>query len=275
MNVVHSTSNPSFLGMIPRKMTAGVLHADKDNRFPFRVHAWDEVNYQVFHDLKAEHTFYGFVHEGIAELTYFTHNGYQLTHIVAAGMSFCVVGNFSIVGGTGVLIERKNFRGWPQIIGPIETEGRLKYIDGCTDSLLIPPVKKGDPCLNHLHFPPHITQTPHTHPSVRVGIVHNGYGVCVTPWGSVVLKPGMVFIIHENQNPTDGRTVVLKTSPDTMEMIEGIPGTHSFNTGETPMDVIAWHPDSDFGPADEDHPMVNRTIIDGRSARDIDAIRTR
>ena len=26
------------------------------------------------------------------------------------------------------------------------------------------------------------------------------------------------------------------------------------------LDVIAWHPDSDFGPTDQDHPMINRTL---------------
>jgi hypothetical protein len=36
---------------------------------------------------------------------------------------------------------------------------------------------------------------------------------------------------------------------------------HSFYTRETPLDVIAWHPDSDFGPTDENHPMRNRTIL--------------
>jgi hypothetical protein len=25
--------------------------------------------------------------------------------------------------------------------------------------------------------------------------------------------------------------------------------------------VIAYHPDSDFGPTHENHPMVNRTIV--------------
>ena len=29
------------------------------------------------------------------------------------------------------------------------------------------------------------------------------------------------------------------------------------------MDVVAYHPDSDFGPTHEEHPMVNRTRIDG------------
>ena len=58
-----------------------------------------------------------------------------------------------------------------------EGEGRLKYIDGCTDSLLISPVKRGMPCLNHLHFPKHTEQTFHTHPSYRAGIVAYGSGV--------------------------------------------------------------------------------------------------
>jgi len=49
---------------------------------------------------------------------------------------------------------------------------------------------------------------------------------------------------------------------------------HSFFTYEETMDVIAWHPDSDTGPSDEDHPMVNRTIVDGVAANCIDAIRT-
>jgi hypothetical protein len=29
------------------------------------------------------------------------------------------------------------------------------------------------------------------------------------------------------------------------------------------MDVIAYHPDSDFGPENETHPMVNRTLVGG------------
>ncbi|MEZ5600003.1 MAG: hypothetical protein R3F36_02845 [Candidatus Competibacteraceae bacterium] len=36
---------------------------------------------------------------------------------------------------------------------------------------------------------------------------------------------------------------------------------HSFFTEETALDVVAWHPDSDFGPRDDDHPMINRTVI--------------
>ncbi|MCG8366941.1 MAG: hypothetical protein MJA27_26860 [Pseudanabaenales cyanobacterium] len=51
-------------------------------------------------------------------------------------------------------------------------------------------------------------------------------------------------------------------------------GRHSFFTDDNEMDVIAYHPDSDTGPTHDDHPMINRTIVDGVSAADIDEIRT-
>jgi len=127
--------------------------------------------------------------------------------------------------------------------GPVEKEGRLKYIDGCTDSLLIAPWKIGEPCLNHLHFPPGIDQTMHTHPSVRLGVVIRGSGKCITPTDETDLLPGMTWVIEPDQE-------------------------HKFRTESDVLDVIAYHPDSDFGPQDEFHPMLNRTIIDGISAAD-------
>ncbi|MSQ82944.1 MAG: hypothetical protein EXR77_08510 [Myxococcales bacterium] len=36
--------------------------------------------------------------------------------------------------------------------------------------------------------------------------------------------------------------------------------------GET-LDVLAWHPDSDFGPTDQTHPMVNRTLLSAQGPR--------
>jgi hypothetical protein len=49
-----------------------------------------------------------------------------------------------------------------QVAGPVEEHGRVRYIDGCTDSLLNAPQLRGEPCLNHLHFPRGIDQTLHT-----------------------------------------------------------------------------------------------------------------
>ena len=143
--------------------------------------------------------------------------------------------------GQGIVISVPEYRGFFHIGGPIEKTGRLKYIDGCTDSLLIPPPKKGDPCLNHLHFPGRVNQTMHTHPTVRIGIVARGRGICRTPTGPVNLEPGLMWVLHAH-------------------------GQHGFTTGEEPMDVIVWHPDSDHGPSDEEHPMLNRTIVEGGSA---------
>ena len=37
---------------------------------------------------------------------------------------------------------------------------------------------------------------------------------------------------------------------------------HSFRTSSDIMDIIAFHPDSDTGPTDENHSMINRTYID-------------
>lgn len=150
--------------------------------------------------------------------------------------------------------------------GPAEAKGRLKYIDGCTDSLLIPPVKKGNPCLNHLHFPPGITQTAHTHPSHRIGVVIRGSGECVTPFGNLPLEQGSMFVIKEYSG--EEKAIGLDG-----KMYET--GTHKFDTADQNLDVIAFHPDSDFGPEDEFHPMINRTIVGGVSANAIDEIRTK
>lgn len=126
--------------------------------------------------------------------------------------------------------------------GAIEPKGRLRYIDRCSDSLLIGPPKFGDPCLNLLHFPAGIHQTAHTHPSVRCGAIANGEGYCINGDGQRLdLLPGMIWIIP-------AETV------------------HSFHTADSgaELNVIAYHPDTDFGPQDEDHPMLNRTWVGGQ-----------
>lgn len=165
-------------------------------------------------------------------------------------MFFCVPDSFIIEGGEGLIITRIGYKGMFSIGGKIEETGRLRYIDGCRDSLLIPPILKGDPCLNALYFPNNISQTPHTHPSVRVGIVAKGSGECVTTDEVFPLEAGQVFIIP----------------PETL---------HSFNTYDDEMVVIAYHPDSDFGATHEEHPMINRTMVAGVSAAKLDNIRTK
>ncbi|MEM6954956.1 MAG: cupin domain-containing protein [Myxococcota bacterium] len=161
---------------------------------------------------------------------------------LAPGMYFSVPASFSLEGGSGFCVRVPGFEGFFQVGGPIEAKGRLRYINGCTDSLLIPPVICGDPCLNFLHLPAHSAQAMHTHPSVRIGVVMSGEGRCVTMDSEHTLRPGMGFIIEA-----------------------GLP--HAFRPGAEPLRVVAFHPDSDVGPKHDDHPMINRTLVEGISAR--------
>lgn len=194
-------------------------------------------------------TVYGFAYKE-AFLHLERESGECVAYAVLPGMVFCVPPPATIRSSSCLVVKREDWTGLFTIAGPIEKSGRLNYIDGCTDTLLIGPPRVGDPCLNHLHFPPGIEQTMHTHPSVRVGCIARGYGECVSPHGRIPLRPGMMWVLP----------------PDT---------EHCFYTHESSMDVVAWHPDSDTGPADENHPMVNRTYVDGQSAAGIDSIRTR
>lgn len=216
--------------------------ADCDPNFPSELYCWDGNELTVAGDA----TYFGYVFEGVATIDT-PHGDFNLK----TGMYFSVPGSVTVRGGKGILIARLGEHSFLNIGGPVEDAGRLKYIDGCTDSLLIPPVKMGDACLNLLCFPENIDQTAHTHPSDRIGVVASGRGECVTPEGIINLEPGMIFRIVAE-------------------------GNHKFRTllGE-PMRVIAFHPDSDFGPTDEVHPMINRTIVNGVSASALKKIHTK
>jgi mannose-6-phosphate isomerase-like protein (cupin superfamily) len=220
--------------------------ADLDRKFPSYLSAWDQ---DTLH-LKEGDTHYIYCHEGEAFFKY-QERGYTLV----AGMFACVPGDTGVSGGKGIVVSREGWDGVFHLGGKIERRGRLKYIDGCTDSLLVPPVMMGDPCLNLLYFPPDIDQTAHTHPSDRIGMIMSGRGLCHA-WNDGVeekieLRAGLIFCIH-----TDG--------------------VHKFSTpfGDE-MRVLAYHPDSDFGPTHQTHPMINRTIVDGVSASLLPSIQTK
>jgi hypothetical protein len=196
-----------------------------------RVRAWNQSTLE----LPSEGTHYVFAHAGTSTLTY-----RAATYPLAAGMFASIPGAFAVSGvgaeGAGLVITHAGYEGLFQLGGPIEAKGRLRYIDGCTDSLLLAPPVLGDPCLNHLHIPAGTTQTRHVHPSIRVGMVVRGEGVCVTPERELSLRPGLAFMIPAEQ-------------------------LHSFCTGASSLDVVVYHPESDTGPTHEDHPMLNRTLI--------------
>ncbi len=135
------------------------------------------------------------------------------------------------------VIERLGYRGLFGL-SQVENRGRLAYIDGCSDTLIFPPARCGDPCLNTLHFPPGINQTQHLHPDIRVGVVLDGGGIAYKNdvWNEPLVK-GAMFILEESE-------------------------IHSFKTDKTGMTVVAYHPTTDTGPTDQSHPMINRTYID-------------
>lgn len=212
------------LRFVPLAIRPGLL-LDLD---PIQIWGWTGTPL----NLPAETTAYGMVTVGQTQLADAETGPFTLR----AGMFFVLPDGGEVRGGGGLAITLTGYRGLRHIGGPLETAGRLRYIDGCSDTLLICPPRVGDPCLNHLHIPPRTDQTPHTHPSIRIGVILRGTGECRTPDGIYPLSPGMGWYI-----PTGC--------------------LHSFFTEADSLDVIAWHPDSDFGPRDDDHPMINRTVI--------------
>lgn len=216
-----------MLAFTPFKLQHGLLADLRGDQFPTLFSAW-------VHDaltLRSGGTHFGFVQAGPAELSCGAG-----TFRIRSGMYFAVPGEMQIGGGNGVVITRLGHHGFFHLGGPIEDTGRLRYIDGCTDSLLIPPIIKGDPCLNLLDLPPKTRQSAHTHSSLRLGLVIRGRGSCHTAEQRIPLAPGLPFLIRAE-------------------------GIHCFHTEDEPLLVLAYHPDSDFGPTHEDHPMINRTDL--------------
>ena len=185
---------------------------------PFAFAAWGKVAWGNASDEAAARrswrndkeglSVYGFVTEGPATLTRLGATRFECT--LDTGMYFSCPGGCEVRGGAGILslapdgpagVHRALF----SLGGPVAAgTGRLPYIDGCTDTLLLSPPRRGAPCLNHLHFPPAVKQTRHTHPSGRTGVVIAGEGVCVVDGAGggkerrVPLRPGTAFVI-----PTD------------------------------------------------------------------------
>lgn len=236
---------PTLKGFLLLEIISGLLCEHDDGNFNTLVFGFTP---EKTVELPSGYTHFGFILRGNIELLYLARK-----RRLEKGDFFSVSGKATISrGGFGIVCSAKNYLGMNIFGGPVESEGRLRYIDGCTDSLLVPPVRKGDPCLNHLHFPAGIVQTPHTHPSVRAGVIYRGLGECVVPEEDrkIPLMAGFAFLIGTN-------------------------AIHSFNTVSESMDVIAFHPDSDTGMTDDDHPMINRTLVQGTSARFLEEIRTR
>lgn len=196
-------------------------------------------------DLDNGQTHFGMVVSGKMQVT----TVFGTVEVPAGG--YCSLPGVASIDGDGeaLIVTRIGYRGFFTIGGPIERTGRLRYIDGCSDSVLIAPPLLGDPCLNFLSVPPGIDQTAHTHPSIRVGIIVSGSGVCRSPTGEQPLRPKDVFILPRDM-------------------------VHSFHTLDDSLRIVVYHPDSDCGPSDDQHPMVTRTLVGGISAALLPEIRT-
>ena len=224
----------------------GELLHDGDPRYPSIIYGFETVSAENQHrlsetaEIEAQGACYGYVQSGLVKVK--DESGSGRVMLVQDEMFFSTANGATITfqePGQAVVLQAVGFLGMNMCGGPIESKGRLKYIDRCSDSLLIAPPLLGDPCFNHLHFPSDIDQTEHTHPSTRAGMIARGAGYCITPAGEYPLIPGRLFHIPRN-------------------------GHHRFRTdANSTMDVIAYHPDSDFGPTHEEHPMVNRTWVGG------------
>jgi hypothetical protein len=185
-------------------------------------------------DAEAYSSTYGFVLTGNVTLP----NGWIAT--TNEYFSYTDKTEYSIsVTGTAVFFTRLGHMHQNNLGGPIEDSGRLCYIDGCSDSLLIYPSRAGDPSVNLLHFPKGIDQTFHIHPSVRLGLVASGSGIAELADGVYnLLEAGNIFCIEEREY-------------------------HRFRTTDSEMKIIAYHPDGDWGPTDDNHTMLNRTYLMG------------
>ncbi|MBD1913169.1 MULTISPECIES: cupin domain-containing protein [unclassified Leptolyngbya] len=199
-------------------------------------------------ELPGDGTHWGFVYQGNPQLQ--RHWAGQ-TFSLYPDMYFCLPGQGSIGGenSCGMVITCLNAEGMFSMGGPVESRGRFAYIDGGANSVLIPPMRSGEPCLNALYFPSGCDQTMHTHPSDRIGVVLNGVGEAETPDRIVQLQPGMLFIIPCH-------------SP------------HKFRTKNSGLALVVFHPDSDTGFTHRNNPMLNRTLVEGVSAANIPEIQT-
>lgn len=232
-------------------MNCFVWHQDYCGRLACEDGAWGSSELSGFHfrsedadryiRLQEPGTYFGFVMQGSIDIT----NPDIKKWTLHAGQWFSIANEMTLQNSNNqnesrvVVIRQETYRGVYAMGGPVEKKGRLRYIDGCSDSLLLCPARLGDPCLNHLHFPAGVRQTMHNHPSARLGAVIAGHGLYVTKTEKFKLQPGSIFMI-----PADLY--------------------HHFETTDSTLDVFAYHPDSDWGPQDEIHPMINRTWINGK-----------
>lgn len=212
--------------------------------FPMQVRAW---NCEAI-TLPDIGTHYGFAFQGMSTLS---RSRQPEPFPLQAGMYFSLAESATIVGehAAGMVVTYLAHRGDFLLGGPVGSTGRFAYIDGGTTSLLISPLETGGPCLNALYMPSHVSQTVHSHPSDRVGMIIHGSGECFADEERYALTPGTLFHISPGQE-------------------------HKFYTHTQPLHLIVFHPDSDIGFTHRNHPMLRRTLVNNVSAADLPHIQT-
>jgi quercetin dioxygenase-like cupin family protein len=183
-------------------------------------------------DIPKNSTVYGFVIDGTVTIS---ETKTLIKHEFFSFNSHYESKKIIIRGSVGIIIKY-GFNGQNVFGGPVESQGRLCYINNCSDSLLVYPPRMGDASMSLLHFPPGIIQDFHTHPSFRLGIVFRGSGYAECKTGKQKLESGCVFCMEEQE-------------------------IHRFVTEDNQLSVISFHPDGDWGPTDHDHTLLNRTYL--------------
>ena len=219
---------------ITTKQIDTVSIIDIDYGMPARISIWRESASGIFNNKNT--TQFGYVLKGVSFITMSDGRKYPLI----AGMYFSIPDEFTIDGGAGVVFSKFQYRGIFSIGGPLQEDSTLKYLPGCVDSILIPPVFRGDPCLNFLNTTKGTLQPVHTHPSYRLGIVISGQGweVSQAPLIKSELREGSIFVVAPWQE-------------------------HAFETTNKDLKFIVFHPNSDYGPTRNDHPLINQTFVNG------------
>ena len=188
---------------------------------------------------------FGYLDETASTTMLISHDDFSMS--IQPGQWFQCPGNIRFdvpTGGRVMVVQRVGFDAMIAQ-GTVEKTGRLRYINGCHDTILCGPIKADYPVINTLHMPNGINQTMHTHPSTRMGFVIDGGADAETPVATHSLRKGTIFFLPAN-------------------------GRHKFRTdmdSETALRLIAFHPESGgIGPQDENHIMLNRTVVDGKGA---------
>jgi len=153
---------------------------------------------------------------------------------------------FPLEGASGVVLTRPGCRRRFEMGGPLmQGEGDYDYSDGGSTSLLIAPVRKGEPYMSHVHFSPGHRQAQHFHITFRFTLVVAGHGKVTVP---------------ANQDGT-GADVIIPLAPGDMFVIPA-GGVHSIDASDDEaLDVVTFHPDSVVGWTDHRHPMRESTVV--------------